>query len=68
MPLTQPLISYDQWQSGTALGEMVGKRENGWKKGRKCRSLTDYKSTPSEKRRVDRWEVKEERERGTRRS
>lgn len=25
MPLTQPLIFCDQWQSGTALGEMVGR-------------------------------------------
>ena len=24
MPLTQPLIFCDLWQSGTALGEMVG--------------------------------------------
>lgn len=49
-----------EWhRSGGDGGEGIGeKQENGWGKGqrgRNCRSLTDYKFTPSEQRRMEGW-------------
>lgn len=52
MPLTQPLIFCDHWQSGTTLGM---ERTQEWVKGRKrkFRSLMDFKFPPMEHRRVE---------------